>query len=104
MAASDEEMKERTRVARGEDAAKISAVMDEVMSSSGRPTIAESRLRIKVFKVGSSSEWMNVALEAFQGELGPLVVQSCESTSINELGFLIAKACFEAAASASARM
>ena len=38
MAASDEEMKDRTRVARGEDAVKISAVMDEVISSSGRPT------------------------------------------------------------------
>ena len=52
----DEEMKDSTRVATGDADARISAVVDEEMSSSGKPTMAERRLRIKVFKVGSSSE------------------------------------------------
>lgn len=52
----DEEIKDRTSVAMGEVDARISAVMDEAISSSGRPTIADKRLRIKVFRVGSSSE------------------------------------------------
>lgn len=34
-----------------------------------------------------------MALEAFQGELGPPLVQSWESTSIKELGFRIVNAC-----------
>jgi hypothetical protein len=55
-AESEEEMNERTSVAKGEDAVRISAVMDEEMSSSGRPTIADSRLRMNVFKVGRSRE------------------------------------------------
>lgn len=46
---------------------------------------------------------MNVAFEAFHGELGPLVDHSWESTSINELGFLMASACLDVAGS-SARM
>ena len=52
----DDEMNEIMSVAKGEGAVKISAVIEEAMSSSGRPMIAESRLRIKVFKVGRSSE------------------------------------------------
>lgn len=39
---------------------------------------------------------MNVAFVAFHGDVGPLEVQSCESTSINEEGFLTASACREA--------
>lgn len=52
----EEEMNERTKVARGEDAVKISAVIDEEISSSGKPTIADRRLRMNVFKVGSRRE------------------------------------------------
>lgn len=88
----DEEMNDSTSVAMGDVDARISAVMDEAISSSGRPTIAERRLRMNVFKVGSSSEYMNVAFEAFQREVGPLVAQSCEMVSINEEGFLRDKA------------
>ena len=51
----EEEMNERTSVASGEDAVRMSAVIDEDMSSSGRPTIADSKLRMKVFKVGRRS-------------------------------------------------
>lgn len=35
---------------------------------------------------------MNVAFEAFQSEVGPLVAQSCDMVSINEDGFLRDKA------------
>ena len=40
---------------------------------------------------------MNVALVAFHSDVGPLVDHSCDSTSINEEGFLIVKACLEEA-------
>lgn len=53
---SEDEMNERTSVARGDDAVRMSAVIDEEMSSSGRPTIADRRLRMNVFKVGRSRE------------------------------------------------
>lgn len=56
IAESEEEMKERMRVASGEGAVRISAAIDEAMSSSGSPTMAERRLRMKVFNVGRSSE------------------------------------------------
>lgn len=36
---------------------------------------------------------MKVALVAFHGDVGPLVDQSWERTSISEEGFFIAKAC-----------
>lgn len=72
---------------------RMSAVMDDVISSSGNPTMADKRLRMKVFRVGRSREYMKVALLAFQGEVGPLVDQSCDSTSIREYGFLIVRAC-----------
>lgn len=52
----EEEMNERTSVASGEDAVRMSAVIDEEISSSGKPTIADSKLRMKVFKVGRRSE------------------------------------------------
>lgn len=55
-AESDEETNDRTSVARGEGAVRISAAMDEAISSSGKPMIAERRLRMKVFKVGRSNE------------------------------------------------
>lgn len=55
-AESDDATNERTSVARGEDTVRISAVMDEAMSSSGKPMIAERRLRMNVFKVGRSNE------------------------------------------------
>lgn len=55
-AESDEETNDSTSVARGEGAVKISAVMDEAISSSGKPMIAERRLRMKVFKEGRSNE------------------------------------------------
>lgn len=47
---------------------------------------------------------MNVALDDFQGELGPLVVQSWESTSIKDVGFLIVKACLDVDDAPSARI
>lgn len=53
---SEDEMNERTKVARGDDAVRMSAVIDEEMSSSGRPTTADRRLRMNVFKVGRRSE------------------------------------------------
>lgn len=56
IAEMDDEMKESMSVASGEDAVKISAAMDEAISSSGRPTMADKRLRMKVLRVGSSSE------------------------------------------------
>lgn len=34
-----------------------------------------------------------MAFDAFQSEVGPLVAQSCDSTSNSEDGFLMAKAC-----------
>jgi hypothetical protein len=52
----EEEINERTRVATGEVEVRISLAIDGVMSSSGNPTMAESRLRMKVFRVGRSSE------------------------------------------------
>lgn len=52
----EEEMNERSKVARGEDAVNMSAVIDEEISSSGRPIIADKRLRMNVFKVGRSRE------------------------------------------------
>lgn len=36
---------------------------------------------------------MNVALDAFQSEVGPLVAQSCDKVSIREEGFLMDRAC-----------
>lgn len=56
MAERDEEINDRSSVASGEEAFKISAAIDEEISSSGRPTIADRRLRMKVFKVGRSNE------------------------------------------------
>lgn len=53
---SEDEMNDKTSVARGEDAVRMSAVIDIEISSSGKPTIAVSRLRMKVFKVGRRSE------------------------------------------------
>lgn len=56
MADRAEEMKDRRRVVEGEAAVRMSAVMEEAMSSSGRPTMADRRLRMKVFRVGRRSE------------------------------------------------
>lgn len=53
---SEVEMNDTTRVARGDDAVRMSAVIDMEMSSSGKPAIADRRLRMKVFKVGRRSE------------------------------------------------
>lgn len=44
---------------------------------------------------------MNVAFDAFQGELDPLVVHSCERTSINESGLRSFSAFFEDEASSA---
>lgn len=52
----DEEINDSTSVAMGDVDARISAVMDEAISSSGRPTIAERRLRMNVLRVGNSNE------------------------------------------------
>lgn len=56
MADREVEMKDRRSVATGEVDVKISAVMEDDISSSGKPTIADSRLRMNVFNVGRSKE------------------------------------------------
>ena len=53
---SEDEMNDKIKVARGDDAVRMSAVIDIERSSSGKPTIAVRRLRMKVFKVGRRSE------------------------------------------------
>jgi hypothetical protein len=81
-------------VALGEDTVKISSVSDDALPISGKPIIADKRLRRKVLSVGRRSEYMNVAFVAFHTEVGPLVVHRREMTSINEAGFLICRRCF----------
>lgn len=78
-------------VAVGEDTVKMSSVSDDALPISGRPIIADKRLRRKVLSVGRRSEYMNVAFVAFHTDVGPLVVHSREMTSINEEGFLICR-------------
>lgn len=94
---SAEAMKVMINVAPGEETVKMSSVIDEALPISGRPMIADNRLRIKVLSVGRSSEYMKVAFVAFQTDVGPLVDHSREITSINELGFLICRRCLEVA-------
>jgi hypothetical protein len=53
---SEDEMNDRTSVARGDEAVKMSAVIEVERSSSGKPTMADRRLRMKVFNVGRRSE------------------------------------------------
>lgn len=79
----------RINVVLGDATVKISSVMADVLPTSGRPIIADKRLRIKVLRVGRRSEYMNVTFVAFQTDVGPLVVHRRETTSINEAGFLI---------------
>jgi hypothetical protein len=56
IAEMEDEMKERMSVASGEGADRMSAAMDEAISSSGKPTMADKRLRMNVLSVGRSSE------------------------------------------------
>lgn len=49
-----DEIKDKTSVAAGDATVRMSAVMDDEISSSGKPTMAESRLLMKVFRVGRS--------------------------------------------------
>ena len=56
MADRADEIHDKTSVAAGDAAVRISVVMDEATSSSGRPAMADKRLRINVFMVGSSNE------------------------------------------------
>lgn len=53
---SAEEMKDKIRVVMGEAAVRMSAVIGDAIASSGIPRTADSRLLMKVFKVGSSNE------------------------------------------------
>jgi hypothetical protein len=92
---SAEAMKVITNVALGEDTVKMSSVIADALPISGRPMIADNRLRIKVLSVGRSSEYMNVAFVPFQTDVGPLVDHSRDMTSINELGLLICRRCLE---------
>lgn len=80
-------------VAAGEDTVKMSSVSDDVPPISGRPIIADRRLRRKELSVGRRSEYMNVAFVAFHTDVGPLVVHRREMTSISEEGFLICRRC-----------
>jgi hypothetical protein len=86
---SAEAMNVIINVALGEDTVKMSSVSDDALPISGRPIIADKRLRRKVLSVGRRSEYMNVAFVAFHTDVGPLVVHRREMTSINEEGFLI---------------
>ena len=52
----DVEMNDRTKVAIGEVDVRMSAVIEDEISSSGSPTMADRRLRMNVFKVGRSRE------------------------------------------------
>lgn len=52
----DVEMNDRTKVEIGEVDVRMSAVMEDEISSSGSPTIADRRLRMNVFNVGRSRE------------------------------------------------
>lgn len=78
-------------VAPGEDTVKISSVSDDAAPISGKPMIADKRLRRKVLSVGRRSEYINVAFVAFHTDVGPLVVHRREMTSIKEEGFLICR-------------
>jgi hypothetical protein len=91
---SAEAMNVIINVALGEDTVKISSVSDDALPVSGRPIIADKRLRRKVLSVGRRSEYMNVAFVAFHTDVGPLVVHRREMTSINEEGFLISRRYF----------
>lgn len=90
---SADEMKDKIRVVIGEAAVKMSAVIGDAIASSGIPRMADSRLLMKVFRVGSSNEWIKVAFAPFQTDVGPLVDHNCEITSIRDEGFLITNAC-----------
>jgi hypothetical protein len=78
----------------GETAVRMSDATGLALPSSGSAKIADRRLWMKVFRVGSNSEYMNVAFEAFQTDVGPLLDHSCERTSRSEDGFLMASLCF----------
>ena len=56
MADREVEMKDKRSVTPGEVDVRMSAVMEDEMSSSGKPTMADSRLRMNVFNVGRSRE------------------------------------------------
>lgn len=56
IAVSEVEISERSRVAMGEVEVKMSEAREGEISSSGKPTMAERRLRMKVFNVGWSRE------------------------------------------------
>ena len=73
----------------GEDAVRISKSGSGERESSGSPRMADKRLRIKVFNVGRSKEYINVEVDAFHKEVAPLVVQSCPRTSNMAEGSLI---------------
>lgn len=47
-----EEIKDRIKVVLGEATVRISSVIDDAVPSSGKPKMADRRLRIKVFRVG----------------------------------------------------
>lgn len=53
---SAEEIRVRIRVVLGEAAVRMSMATDDVVPSSGRPKRADRRLRMKVLRVGRSSE------------------------------------------------
>lgn len=79
----------KANVVVGDTAVRISDAIGAELLSSGRPRIADKRLWMKVFKVGSNREYMKVAFEPFHTDVAPLVDQSCEITSKSEDGFLI---------------
>lgn len=93
IADSDEDMNERINVVLGDAAVRMSAVIGDAIPSSGNPKMADRRLLMKVFRVGRRREYMNVALDAFHIEVGPLVDQSCDRTSMRDEGFLITSVC-----------
>lgn len=88
-----DETKLKISVALGEAAVRISSGADGTIPTSGKPMIADKRLRMKVLSVGRSSPYINVTFVAFHTDVGPLLDHSCEMTSINEFGLPICRRC-----------
>jgi hypothetical protein len=93
IAETADETKLKINVALGEATVRISSAEEGAVPTSGKPMIADRRLRMKVLSVGRSSEYINVTFVAFHTDVGPLVDHSCEMTSINEEGLAICRRC-----------
>lgn len=86
---STEEMPDTINSVAGEDAVRISRSGSGESASSGSPKMADRRLRMNVFSVGRSKEYIKVDVDAFQREVAPFVVQSWPRMSKMAEGSLI---------------